>query len=70
MILGAVGVIILLAATITYHKDYVIASSVTLVLLVLYVTRDFWLSIEWWVYLFVAGVILVLVAIKQEKDSY
>ncbi|MDE6761711.1 MAG: hypothetical protein K2J90_13710 [Lachnospiraceae bacterium] len=69
LILGAVGAIILLVAAITNHKEYVIASSVTLVLLVLYVTRDFWLSIEWWVYLFAAGVILILVAIKQEKDS-
>lgn len=69
LILGAVGVTMLLIAAITNHKEYVIASSVTLVLLVLYVTRDFWLSIAWWVYLFVAGVILVLLAIKQEKDG-
>lgn len=69
LILGAVGAVMLLAAAVTNHKEYVIASSVTLVLLVLYVTKDFWLSIAWWVYLFAAGVILVLVAIKQEKDS-
>lgn len=69
MILGVTGVIMLVVAAIFNRREYVIAASVTLILLVLYITRSFWLSIAWWVYLFVAGVVLVLLAIKKEKES-
>ena len=68
LILGAVGVVMLIVASLRNQREYVIASSVTLLLLVFYITRTFWLSIEWWVYLFVAGVVLVTLAIKKEKE--
>ena len=68
LILGIVSFIILLVAAVSNHKEYVIASSVTLILMVLYITREFWLSIAWWVYLFVAGVVLVALAVKKEKE--
>lgn len=68
IILGVVGVIMLIVAALFNQREYVILSSVTLILLILYITRSFWLSIAWWVYLFVAGVILVLLAIKKEKE--
>lgn len=69
MILGLVGIAILVVAALTNNKKYVIASSITLILLVLYLTRAFWLNIAWWVYLFAAGVGLVLLAIKKEKEA-
>lgn len=69
IILGVTGVLMLLIASIFNYREYVIAASVTLILLVLYITRSFWLSIAWWVYLFVAGVVLVLLAIKKESTG-
>lgn len=68
LILGIAGVIILIVAAVFNQRQYVIAASVTLILLILYITRNFWLSIAWWVYLFVAGVVLVVLAIKKEKE--
>jgi len=67
MFLAIVALIILIIASILKNKEYSIASAVTLVLVVLYMTRAFWMSIAWWVYLFVAGVGLILFAIKKEK---
>lgn len=69
LILGMTGMIMLIAAALLNDKKYVIAASVTLILLVLYLTREFWLSIAWWVYLFAAGVVLVLLAVKKAKEA-
>ncbi|MBQ4059037.1 MAG: hypothetical protein IJD40_08920 [Lachnospiraceae bacterium] len=69
LILGLTGIAMLIIASIKNNKKYVVASSVTLILLVLYLTREFWLSIAWWVYLFVAGVVLVILAIKKAKEA-
>lgn len=69
MVLGVTGIAMLIIAAIKNRKEYVIASSVTLSLLAIYLTREFWLSIEWWVYLFAAGVVLVGIAIKKEKEA-
>ena len=69
MFLGIVGIVMLVIAAMKNRKEYVIASSTTLSLLALYLTREFWLSIEWWIYLFAAGVILVGIAIKKEKEA-
>lgn len=69
LILGSIGIVMLIFASVRNNKKYVIASSVTLILLVLYLTRDFWLSIAWWIYLFVAGLVLVFLAVKKAKES-
>ncbi len=69
LILGITGIAMLIVAAIGNHKKYVVASSVTLIALVLYLTRAFWLSIAWWVYLFVAGVLLVGLSIKKAKEA-
>ncbi|MBO4749283.1 MAG: hypothetical protein J5546_03120 [Lachnospiraceae bacterium] len=67
LFLGIGTLVMLIVATLAKKKNYAIASAVALILVVLYLTRAFWLSIEWWVYLFVAGVGLVIFAIKKEK---
>jgi len=69
LILGVTGIVMLVVAAMKNDKKYVIASSVTLLVLVLYLTREFWLSIAWWVYLFAAGVGLVLLAVKKAKEA-
>lgn len=69
LILGIAGVVVLLVAAIWNHKEYVIAASVTLSLLVIYITRGFWLSIAWWIYLLIAGIVLIVLAIRKERES-
>lgn len=69
LILGIVCVIMLLVAAVCNHKEYVIAASVTLILIALYITRSFWLNIAWWVYLFAAGVVMVGFAVKKEREA-
>lgn len=42
--------------------------SVTILILVaLYMTKEFWLSISWWVYLLAAGIGLIVFAAVNEK---
>lgn len=67
LFLGILTFVMLVVATVLKNKRYAIASAGTLALIVLYMTRQFWMSIAWWVYLFVAGVVLVIFAIKKEK---
>ena len=67
LFLAIVTLGMLVISSILKNKRYAIASAVTLALVVLYLTREFWMSIAWWVYLFVAGVGLVIFAIRKEK---
>ena len=67
MFLGGTALVMLLVATMRKNKHYAILAAATLILVALYLTREVWMSIAWWVYLFVAGVGLVIFAIKKEK---
>lgn len=67
LILGGVGAIMLCFSAIGNSRRYVVLSSVVLIILAFYVTRSFWSSIAWWVYLFAAGVVLVILAVHKEK---
>lgn len=67
LFLGSVALIMLIAATLLKQKAYAILAAATLILVALYLTRELWMSIAWWVYLFAAGVGLVAFAIKKEK---
>ena len=67
--LGMIGLTVLIVAAVMESRRYVVASAVTLALMVFYLTRHFWLSIAWWVYLFAAGVGLVVLASGREGDS-
>ena len=69
LILGITGAIILIVSAILGSKKYVIMSCITLGLMAIYMTRELLANIEWWVYLFIVGVILVGIAIKKELDS-
>lgn len=69
LFLGISTLIMLLAATVMGQKSYAIAAALTLVLVVFYLTKAVWMSIAWWIYLFAAGVGLVIYAIKREKSE-
>lgn len=69
LILGITGAIILIISAIMGSKKYVVMSCITLGLMAIYMTRELLANIEWWVYLFIVGVILVGIAIKKELES-
>lgn len=65
LVLGLTALAILVVAAVRNHKEYVIGSATLLLFIAVYLTRGFWMSIAWWVYLFVAGVILIGLALKK-----
>lgn len=69
LILGAVALAMLLVAVWKNRKGYIILGAVTLILLVLYVTRRFWLSVSWWFYLLIAGVVMITIAVYRERRN-
>lgn len=69
LVLGVVALLILIIAGMNNNRAYVVVSAITLLLIAFYITRTFWLSIAWWVYMFVAGVILVWIAVKKEREG-
>lgn len=69
LVLGIISVVILLIAALKNRKNYTIVSASTLTLIALYVTKSFWMSLAWWVYLFIAGVVLIVLAIRKEKNE-
>lgn len=69
IILGIIGVIMLLANVCLNNRKYAVLAMIVLLMMAVYITRNFWLSIAWWIYLFAAGVLLVILAIKKECES-
>ncbi|MCR5623664.1 MAG: hypothetical protein K6G11_00300 [Lachnospiraceae bacterium] len=47
-------------------RRYVLLSSIVLAITAIYLTRDFWSNIAWWIYLFIGGLGLVGYAVFRE----
>lgn len=69
LLLGGTALAVMLLAIWKNHKGYTVLGGVTLILLVLYVTRRFWLSVSWWVYLMAAGMIMIGIAVQRERRN-
>lgn len=69
LLLGAAALAMMLLAIWKNHKGYIVLGGVTLILLVLYMTRRFWLSVSWWVYLMAAGMIMIGIAVERERRN-
>lgn len=59
LVIGIISVAVIMLSAFTADRKWRVFGTVTLVLLVLYITRDFWASLAWWVYLLAAGIILI-----------
>lgn len=62
IILGLIGLAIMLAGFMLKKKKWFVLGTVTLVFVSVYMTKDFWLSLGWWAYLMLAGIVLITVA--------
>jgi hypothetical protein len=61
-----VMIIILMISIMTRSKTWFIASSVSLFTITVYATREYLMALNWWIYLFIAGVILIGLAAGNE----
>lgn len=55
-------IILMIIAFIRKRRKWFLLSSVSVLFTAVYMTKDFWLSIQWWIYLLVIGITLVTVA--------
>lgn len=62
----AVTAVVLMISFMTKSKTWFSASSVALVTITVYATRKYFASLDWWVYLFIAGVIFIATASLNE----
>lgn len=66
LILGIAALVILLVSFWIKSKRWFLLAAITLVTLIVYISRDFWLSLAWWVYLLATGIILITLASVNE----
>ena len=62
----AVTIVMLLIACALRSKTWFTASSAALVIITLYATRKYLMALDWWVYLFIAGIVLIGTAAFNE----
>jgi hypothetical protein len=67
LILGVGSLLVFIASFSFRLKRIFLLSTVTLTALILYLSRQFWLSLAWWVYLLSAGIILITIAVINES---
>ena len=69
LILEAVNLAVFLGAYMRKSMGWIRISGVTMILVALYMTKDFWLSLSWWVYLLAAGLGLIVFAAVNEMKK-
>ena len=73
LILAGAMLIMVILSYIKKSKKWFILSITVLIFLTVYMTRSFWLSLEWWIYLLSTGIILIVIAsineIQKQKGT-
>ena len=62
LFIGLACIAFILIGFITGQKKWSKLGTITLIILTFYMTKDFWASLAWWVYLLTAGVFLIFYA--------
>ena len=70
IILGIISLIIMLAGFAAKKKKWFILGTASLIFVSIYMTKDFWLSLGWWAYLMLAGMILIGIAGANEWKKH
>ncbi|MFV0350954.1 MAG: hypothetical protein ACK5JF_01405 [Oscillospiraceae bacterium] len=66
MVLGIAAVVLLVFSVIIHQRRWFLLSFITVLIIVLYRTADFWRSLAWWIYLLAAGILLIVFAAVNE----
>lgn len=69
LIIGIASFLMLVISFLFKLKRWFITASVAMILIVFYMTREFWAKIYWWIYLLLAGLILIGLAAANEKSK-
>jgi len=69
IIIGVISFLVFAGAFRKKSKRWFVMSALTLIILAIYMSRSFWLSIAWWVYLLVAGLALIVLAAVNEASK-
>ena len=69
LILEAVNLAVFLLAHMRKCMRWIRISGIIMILVALYMTKDFWLSLSWWVYLLAAGLGLIVFAAVNEMKK-
>lgn len=67
LMLEAICLLVFLTASKKDIRYWKYVSGSVLILVVLYMTKGFWLSLSWWIYLLAAGIALILFAAWNER---
>lgn len=70
IILGLTGFLVMLSGYVTKKKKWFMLGTITLIFVSIYMTKDFWLSLGWWVYLLLVGAVLIIIAGVNEWKKY
>ena len=66
LVIGILSFVMMSLSFICKRKKWFFLSSLTILLLAIYMTRSFWTSIAWWVYLLAVGILLIGLAAANE----
>lgn len=66
LIIGVISLLILAVSFLMKSKRWFVLSALTLVVLGIYMSRSFWLSLAWWIYLLATGLALIGLAAANE----
>ncbi len=69
LILEAVSLAVFLGAHMRKCMRWIRISGIIIISVALYMTKDFWLSLSWWVYLLAAGLGLIVFAAVNEMKK-
>jgi hypothetical protein len=69
LIIGGIALIMLVSSYLILNLRWFVLSSIVILLLVIKMTAGFWTSIGWWIYLLIAGVILITFAAISEYNK-
>ena len=70
LILEAICLAVFLWAHIGKCTRWIRISGIIIITVALYMTKDFWLSLSWWIYLLAAGLGLILFAAVNEMKKH
>lgn len=66
LIIGVISLLILAVSFLRKSKRWFVLSALALVVLGIYMSRSFWLSLAWWIYLLATGLALIGLAAANE----
>ena len=66
LIIGVISLLILAVSFLRKSKRWFVLSALTIVVLGIYMSRSFWMSLAWWIYLLATGLALIGLAAANE----